>query len=664
MFVLKKIFCIFILLFLIIPLSFSEVITFPILGFKTVSSTPVPIDMEWNEYWFGENKSSVYHHGIARIACLLSEISYVDVDKNPFDNVLYSAYHLMGVEDNKIWFDYKLDYHDSFGNNQAGVSFASKKIKSSLGDRTLVYLTVRGTPLNANEWLSNLNISDSTKAETLFHEGFFVTARKIYSELLKYLHQENIEAKDSFFLITGHSRGAAVANLIGKMLSNSGEFNTDLVYVYTFATPNVTTANDIKDEKYNFIINIENAEDLVSAVPPKREKWNFGKYGQIKVLPNLWNTDNYTYEKIYLEDMNFYFKQFLHREYCPLKQGPFLSIQVSRSFTKFNKTVEAYYKGKTSFRNMGEKIFLSVFPNSENTESKDKENNLLNRVGESLDEITDGFVDYLLNAFSDMHVCESYFSWMLALEEEDIFHYSKSVQFILRGNANCTVYDENGNEILHVYDGYVDYKSIKEPVAAITFFENTIIGLPCDRVFTVELGTESIFYTPVFFKNEEYDASGLLLSKSDYKTLFLNKGKVYRFKISPEKSIIYDKNGYILMEHEKGSVASNITDFFIAPEIGINEDKNVYGGFHTGIPAIYASILYSRDNFFLGLGSSQNLIYRFYLDEEFFYKIDEKNIQNNKYLFRMSFSYKPVRKLKIFASYEFVEHEYMFGIRF
>nr|MCR5606837.1 hypothetical protein [Treponema sp.] len=116
--------------------------------------------------------------------------------------------------------------------------------------------------------------------------------------------------------------------------------------------------------------------------------------------------------------------------------------------------------------------------------------------------------------------------------------------------------------------------------------------------------------------------------------------------------------------HEKGNVASNDTDFFIAPEIGIDKEKNIYGGFHAGIPSIYASILYNSDNFFLGLGTSQDLIYRFYLDEELFYRIDEKNVENNKYLFRLSLSYKPVRKLKIFASYEFVEHEYMFGIRF
>ncbi|MBP5283834.1 MAG: hypothetical protein J6Y93_04130 [Treponema sp.] len=46
---------------------------------------------------------------------------------------------------------------------------------------------MRGTPLNSNEWISNINLSDRTADESPVHEGFSLSAVQIYSDLFAYL---------------------------------------------------------------------------------------------------------------------------------------------------------------------------------------------------------------------------------------------------------------------------------------------------------------------------------------------------------------------------------------------------------------------------------------------------------------------------------------------
>ena len=90
--------------------SESQMITFPILGFKTVPTEPIMLDVEWNEAWFGEKSAFEYHHGISRIACVFSEISYIeDVDTNP-NNVIYRSYKALGIADENMLFHYNINY--------------------------------------------------------------------------------------------------------------------------------------------------------------------------------------------------------------------------------------------------------------------------------------------------------------------------------------------------------------------------------------------------------------------------------------------------------------------------------------------------------------------------------------------------------------------------
>ena len=154
--------------FLVFSFPFSALhartVTFSVHGLEVATEEPVPVTTDWDENWFVTTEPENYHHGIARIAAMLSEISYVPVEKNPTSNPLLQSYRVLGFKDSDIEWNYVLDYSTPLsGNNQAAYSFAFKEISTPKGPKKLVFVVLRGTPLNANEWISNINVSDTTK---------------------------------------------------------------------------------------------------------------------------------------------------------------------------------------------------------------------------------------------------------------------------------------------------------------------------------------------------------------------------------------------------------------------------------------------------------------------------------------------------------------------
>ena len=145
---------------------------------------------------------------------------------------------------------------------------------------------IRGTPLGPEEWISNLNINNSHKESLEIHEGFSIATQQVLLYLDEYTKKHNLNTKNSFILITGHSRGASVANLCSVHLADSKKFLAENIYAYTFAAPNVTPKKVDNLSQYKFIWNIVNAEDVVPTMPPNRKLWTFQKYGNTLTLTN------------------------------------------------------------------------------------------------------------------------------------------------------------------------------------------------------------------------------------------------------------------------------------------------------------------------------------------------------------------------------------------
>lgn len=145
-------------------------------------------------------------------------------------------------------------------------------------DKDLVAVVVRGTNGTYEEWASNFDIgqTDTVNNEADWrtvenHKGFDITANRIKNYADLYV-KEHIESDNTIYWITGHSRGAAIANILSSTLINESK----VVFAYTFASPNTTTNSDCTNSKYKSIFNIINTDDFVPCLP--MEKWGFNRY--------------------------------------------------------------------------------------------------------------------------------------------------------------------------------------------------------------------------------------------------------------------------------------------------------------------------------------------------------------------------------------------------
>jgi len=137
---------------------------------------------------------------------------------------------------------------------------------------TEVIIAIRGT--GSGEWKLNMDLMPSGNYDLPYAENFFLAAEDILTTQADYLSGLSSPA----FLVTGHSRGAAVANILGAELTE--RFGESNVFVYTFATPR-TVRGEYK--AYGNIYNIINPADLVTYLP--LPQWGFERYGIDIELP-------------------------------------------------------------------------------------------------------------------------------------------------------------------------------------------------------------------------------------------------------------------------------------------------------------------------------------------------------------------------------------------
>jgi hypothetical protein len=168
-----------------------------------------------------------------------------------------------------------------------------RKVEINNEIREIVVIIVRGTNGTIEEWSSNFDVGADTDAyynatgnhpewiNKDNHKGFDVAANRALEKIYDYISRYSLDSSlDRSFLVTGHSRGGAIANLIAKDLIDNSYNSNDKVFGYTFAAPNNTTSLDYNNEKYKSIFNIVNEDDLVPCLP--LDDWGFHKYGVYK----------------------------------------------------------------------------------------------------------------------------------------------------------------------------------------------------------------------------------------------------------------------------------------------------------------------------------------------------------------------------------------------
>lgn len=156
---------------------------------------------------------------------------------------------------------------------------------------TLIALAVRGGGYES-EWASNFTIGLSGQ-----HNGFNTAKNNVLDYLKTYVEEQNITGAVKFW-ISGYSRAAATANLVGGAIDNGAVISTDIsyayddIYTYCFETPAGALTADVKGQaKYNNIFNIINSSDPVPYVAPAA--MGFGRYGIDRYLPSQESSSNY-----------------------------------------------------------------------------------------------------------------------------------------------------------------------------------------------------------------------------------------------------------------------------------------------------------------------------------------------------------------------------------
>lgn len=213
----------------------------------------------------------------------------------------------------------------------------------------LLLVVIRGT--YHEEWLDNF---DSGTQDT--HMGFQRAANFVINGMYNYVKnsQNKVDQNaDLKILVTGHSRGAATANLVGKTLDGGNtlynmDFNTNDVFVYTYATPNVTRTSERNSSKYNNIFNIVNPEDFVTKVLPS--DWGYGRFGITYVLPSkttdIKESGNYVNYSSYLTKLRDHFMTLRSDDtkgYIPYSNGMSSVSSYVKDVTNTIQNINEYY---------------------------------------------------------------------------------------------------------------------------------------------------------------------------------------------------------------------------------------------------------------------------------------------------------------------------------
>lgn len=166
------------------------------------------------------------------------------------------------------------DYKKTPTNDSIGVACAQiNTIKGSM-----IIVIFRSTNYGA-EWASNLTVGDGS-VYGRDHKGFSQAAEKAKKFIADYISRHDVNEKVNFMFV-GHSRGAAVANLVAADFTKNwsdtikdNRIENVETTAYCFATPNVAYFDKVSDfdEKFDHVDKIYNFyfdRDIVNRIPPR-----------------------------------------------------------------------------------------------------------------------------------------------------------------------------------------------------------------------------------------------------------------------------------------------------------------------------------------------------------------------------------------------------------
>ena len=232
-------------------------------------------DLE-STYYYTDNyfrrSAEILDPHLRTMSCVLCMSCFPSTEALKYERVYRNAENLLrdiGFSDLQVNADYEIEPSI----DTLGALVAHKTIIDGEDEVSIVAVGLRGANYG-DEWAMNLIMGAEGPAE-----GFQAGMLRVKAFLDGYLEQvrDRLAQKVKFW-ITGFSRVAATANLLGAWIDRHAEeyhTSTGSIYVYTFETPSVAPVEDRRP--YPSIHNTINPHDLVSLLAPVN--WGFQRYG-------------------------------------------------------------------------------------------------------------------------------------------------------------------------------------------------------------------------------------------------------------------------------------------------------------------------------------------------------------------------------------------------
>ena len=192
---------------------------------------------------------------IAKMAMGLANVAYSEkAVKQCLSDMEYS---LLGGDT----YNYTKNTYTYTNNDYVDYSIGYKQYKGY----NIYLVVIKGTGTNY-DWFSNFNLGKGD-----YHQGFKLAADGVLNTI-----NNKVKTSNNIFLVTGHSRGAAVANIVAAELTADGSLaSSDHIFGYTYACPAVKIG---ADTSYKNIRNYNNPGDAVPELP--LEAWGYERYGE------------------------------------------------------------------------------------------------------------------------------------------------------------------------------------------------------------------------------------------------------------------------------------------------------------------------------------------------------------------------------------------------
>ncbi len=521
-----------------------------------------------NTSWFF-NDSKTYNHNIS-ILCSLFNLEGYQSEEN-LKNAL-----------KRIGFLTDVDYINlDTGRDEVNYFIARQKIANGDEIYNLVFMGCIGS--NKKQWNSNFD-PKGTESKTNYektdssyvynHYGFNDAKNFAKSKLTDYLKKYGLRQDNTKILLTGHSRGAATANLIAAELIDDGSIvNDNNLFTYTYATPNNTWNPKRNNKKYDRIFNIVFPNDFVTKV--LLSSWGYGRFGTTYSLPTKQN-DKKNYKNYYKPKMLDYYK---HLNYIADKerdtlfsdywQGEKPVYRITKVMGSCVKNLYQYYNQDYNLTGLLNRkkpydFFqegLCPFVNGSKDTSKALEIMLEGYLGINVlyKNISAFFIagNKFSSHFEDAHKMVTYTSFMMSMNENEVTTKRKSY----KGTVNCPVdievYDKDSNELVgRIVNDTVD-EEIAEKDNAIFMDvdeEGKTYWLPSNGNYEVKLiGNDN---GKMDYSVQEIDSDLGEVCRSNFYDVELKKGEAYTGEFDAETFdidaySITDENGKEIQADER-----------------------------------------------------------------------------------------------------------------